>query len=117
MTPTISYATAQDILDFYGAPLPYSLRGFTIRDGEGNILAIAGLMYTPDGAQFVQDIKEGSPKLTIWRVSKDIVARVRAWGIPAFATPSPDYPGAAAYLLRLGFTPGGTKYGQPIYRL
>lgn len=106
-------ATASDIHEFYGRTTASSLRALAI-EWNGGLAGIAGVTIEPNGFTFFSDMKPGiyPPKITIWRVAREIMEWVKTLRLPVGA--STDNP---HFLDRLGFRFVGDFNEKKLYRL
>ena len=111
-------ANAADLLSFYGKPSAKTVRAFCISK-NGEVGAIAGITISPEIITFFSDMKDGVevPKMTVWRVSKEIVRRVRKMNLPIYAIENCNKPTAKRFLERLGFVFYAEDNGEQQYRL
>lgn len=101
-----------------GNPCDRTLRGFAI-EYNGKLAAVAGLMYDHGRMVFFSDIKEDveAPKITIWRISKEIVRRIKEWNLTSYAGANQKKENSEQYLKRLGFTFADEIGGIRIFKL
>lgn len=109
----IKAATAQDILDFYHSPFPYSAKAWVVRIGEKPV-AMAGVYFQRSQAVAFSRMKIDGlnlPKKMIWRGVLDVWHNIRELGYPVVAVCSDEFLNSAKMLKKLGFVlVGGNLY-------
>jgi hypothetical protein len=100
----IRWATAQDIVDFYGHPQPFTLRAMVLEQ-EGKPVALGGVMHHARGPVAVMEMKPEAGKKSVLKGSllalKTILSRYNA----VYALRDTDQDTSLNYLKRLGFEP------------
>lgn len=97
--------TQADIIEMNGQPLRHTVQGWSIyKDNE--LAAICGVTFGRGVMIVFSDIKPDvvAPKVTIWRTALKLLDKIRGLNISTvYAVASPKWPGAPAFLERLGF--------------
>lgn len=111
----IRVATPSDVRVFYPAGSPRSAYAWIVFY-KGKPACLAGVTLERGGAVAFCDIKTGieAPKMTIWRVSKEIYSRMKHLNLPMITAADPCQAGACEFLKRLGFIPAGWQQGMEI---
>jgi len=98
----IRWATAQDIVDFYGHPQPFTLRAMVLEQ-NGQIMALGGVMHHPRDPVAMMEMKSGAGKKSVLKGSlialKTILSRYNA----VYAFRDTEQCTSLNYLERLGF--------------
>ena len=98
----IRWATAQDIVAFYGHPQPYTLRVMVLEQ-QGEIMALGGVMHHPRGPVAMMEMKPGAGKKSVLKGSllalKTILPRYKL----VYAFRDTEQTTSLNYLQRLGF--------------
>lgn len=107
MSPAIVPATAMHWEQFYGAPPPRSFRGL-VAVHDGVPLAIGGTYVQGDCkvafAAVKPEMRERFRKTGV-RLAREVMAMIRASGVPVLAVADPQIEAAPRFLEHLGFHP------------
>jgi len=101
----IKPSTAEDVALFFGRTLPRTIQAVSVwRDGQ--LDAIAGVAIEEGKIEAFSDIRKGIsvPKITVYRVAKEIMKMIRTRKTQVFAIADPNIPTSERFLESLGFT-------------
>lgn len=101
---SISYATAQDVIDYYGEPQPFTLRAVVVKKA-GVPVAIGGVMNHPQGAMAVMESKEGAGKKSLVAATRLAVKTIFQRYHIVYAMRDISKETSLNYLLHIGFCP------------
>lgn len=114
----IRVATPADIREYYGAPLPYSVRALVLAV-DGKVVGVGGIAYREGLKYAFMELKdEVRPRrVTIGRFAKALVETFGGRG-PGMTIAEPDEPMSDKLLMWLGFeyvgpVPQGEVYQWP----
>lgn len=115
---TTRRATQDDVERWYGAALPWTLRGARIWEEGSEPRALAGYYVQGGRAVVFAEIRASPAEVrragrSVLRGARALLAEVRTAGLPACATADPDWPTAGRLLTRLGFVRFGDVWARP----
>lgn len=90
-------ATAADIHDYFGKSAPKTVRAWVLTV-DGKVVGVAGYYISAGNAVVFSDIKDGIPKMTVWRAAVEFMESLN---LPVICEGSE---GSKSFLERLGWT-------------
>lgn len=113
----IKPTTADDVIAFNGKPSDKTIRAFSVWK-DGQLACIAGVTIEPDKIVAFSDVRShNAPKLTVYRVARELMKRIKEMNLPAIAVANADLPNSQRFLASLGFTFVGDCEDGAIYQL
>ena len=100
----IGYATAKDVIDYYGEPQPFTLRAVIVKK-DGAPVAIGGVMNHPQGAMAVMEAKDGAGRKSIIMATRLAMKTIFQRYQQVYAIRDAKKESSLNYLLHIGFRP------------